>query len=61
MLVTPPGMVTSLRPEQPEKADPLMVVMFFGSVMEVRPVHSLKALPSMLVTLSGMLMAVMLL
>ena len=50
MLVTELGMVTEVRPEQPEKALLPMLVTELGMVTEVRPEQPEKALLPMLVT-----------
>ena len=47
-----------VRPVQPEKADPPMLVSPFCKVMEVRPVQPEKADPPMLVSPSGRVMEV---
>ena len=52
MLFTLEGMVTEVKPVQPEKQ--LMSVTLEGMVTEVRPKQSEKALAPMLVTLDGM-------
>ena len=54
MLVTEFGMVTEVRPVQPENALLPMVVTLLGMVTEVRPVQPLKAEFPMLVTEFGM-------
>ena len=53
MLVTLPGIVTEVKPLQPEKAPYSMLVTLLGIVTEVRLVHSAKSLAPMLVTLLG--------
>ena len=50
MLVTEFGMVTEVKPVQPEKAWLPMLVTEFGMVTEVKLVQSWKALLPMLVT-----------
>ena len=54
MLVTLLGIVTDVKPEQPEKALPPMVVTLLGIVTDVKPEQPEKALPPMVVTLLGM-------
>ena len=44
--------VTEVRPEQPENAEPLMVVTVLGMVIVVRPLHPEKALLLIVVTSS---------
>jgi len=58
MLVTLLGMVTEVRPEQPEKAELPMLVTLLEMVMEVRPEQYANAQSPMLVTLLGMVMDV---
>ena len=54
MLVTELGMVTLVRPVQPEKAPPPMLVTELGMVTLVKPVQPEKATNPMLVTELGM-------
>jgi hypothetical protein len=58
MLVTLFGMVTLVRPVQPQKENPPMLATLLGMVIPVRLVQRLKALFSILVTLLGMVMPV---
>ena len=53
MLVTLPGIVTLVSPEQPEKASQPMLVTPLPIVTLVSPVQPTKALSPILVTLSG--------
>ena len=53
MLVTLLGIVTEVKPVQPEKALIPMLVTLLGIVTEVKPVQPEKALIPMLVTLLG--------
>ena len=53
MLVTLLGIVTEVKPLQPEKAEDPMLVTLLGIVTEVKPEQPEKALCPMLVTLLG--------
>jgi hypothetical protein len=53
MNVTLLGMVTEVKPEQPEKAPSPMLVTLLGMSTEVKPVQAEKALLPMEVTLLG--------
>ena len=55
MLVTLFGIVTLVRPEQPEKAELPMLVTPLGITTLVRPGHRLNALSPILMTLLGII------
>lgn len=59
MLVTPLGIVTEVKPLQPENAEPPILVTLSGIVIEVKPVHHENAELSMLVTPLGITRFVM--
>ena len=54
MLVTLLGIVTEVRPVQPEKADAPILVTLLGMVMEVRSEQPKNACSPIVVTLLGM-------